>query len=339
MKWLAVALIVLAALLGTTAASATTTCSITGVTGVAFGAVDPTGTQVDTTATLSYSCTYSGGLLGGLYGVYVTACASLGPDDLANIAPRTMINANSDRMQYQLYKDTNRTAIWGVLGNATYTPLTYNQNFTILSNGQAQTGTLTIYGRVPAAQASLSPGSYTGTIAGSLTGTSLTYRYNEVLLSLGTYPATCQSAGTSGGSTVAGPSTTVTASVAAKCTFGTATDMQFGSVSGLLKTVTDQTSLLRVTCTNRAAYQIGLNNGANASGTIRRMSSGTGFVTYELYRDTQRTLRWGGTLNTDTVTGTGAGSEQTLNVYGRVPVQTAARAGSYSDVITVTVTY
>jgi spore coat protein U-like protein len=99
--------------------------------------------------------------------------------------------------------------------------------------------------------------------------------------------------------------------------------------------------VIRATCTNRAAYQVGLDNGQNAGSTsIRRMASGTGtFVTYELYRDTGRTQRWGNTVNTDTATASGSGSEQTLTVYGRVPTQPAAVAGSYSDIIKVTITY
>jgi spore coat protein U-like protein len=338
MKWLALLLVALAALFAAPRAGATTTCSVTSITGMAFGAVDPTGTFVDTTATLNYQCTYNA-VLGALFGTYVTACASLGADDLGNLAPRTMLDPSGDRMQYQLYKDSTRMTPWGTVANATYSAQTFGMNIGILSNGVPVSGHLTIYGRVPAPQSNLSPGSYTATLASSLAGNALTYSYNEVLLSVGTAPATCQAGGTGGPISVAAPSMTVTASVAPRCTVGTATDLEFGSVPGLLRTATDKSSLVRMTCTNRAAYQVGLDNGQNASGGVRRMSSGSGFVTYDLYRDTQRTLHWGNTLNTDTATGTGSGSEQTMTVYGRVPAQTAARAGAYSDIIMVTVTY
>lgn len=338
MKWLAALVIALAALLAVPQAQATTTCSITGITTLAFGPVDPTDGLVDGTATIDYSCTYNGGLLGGLYGVYVTGCIGLAPDDLGGVSPRTIANANSDRMQYQLYKDAQRTNVWGPVGNATYTPLTFQLTFTILSNPQTRTGSVTVYGRVPAGQSTLSSGSYIGTLASGANANGITYRYNEVLLSIGTFPASCQSGGGGGGS-AAGPQSTVSASVAKRCTIATATELNFGSVPGLMRTNTDQTSLVRMTCTNRAAYDIGLDNGQNASGATRRMSSGAGFVTYELYRDSQRTLRWGNTLTVDTLTGTGSGSEQTQTVYGRVPAQSAARAGEYNDTVTVTVTY
>jgi spore coat protein U-like protein len=262
-------------------------------------------------------------------------CASIGPDDLGNLAPRTMVNATNDRMQYQIYKDASRTSIWGTLGNATYTPPTITRSIGILSNGATLTGNVTIYGRVPAAQASLSPGSYTATLANN----SLTYSFNEALLSLGAPPAACDAGGTAAPRTVTAPAITVTASVVALCTFGTASDLSFGNVSGLLRTATDQTAMLRITCTNKAAYQLGLNNGQNASGTIRRMAAGTRFVNYELYRDSQRTLRWGTTIGTDTASRAGTGAQETVTVYGRVPAQAAAQAGNYSDVITVTVTY
>lgn len=339
MKWLALMFIACAALFAAPRAGATTTCGITSITNLAFGAVDPTAGTVDTTATIGYSCTYSG-FLGILYGSYITMCVSLGQDALGNLAPRAMVDPLADRMQYNVYKDSNRTAIWGVVNNVTYTPLTVTAQVPLLNNGTAVSGSVTAYGRVTAGQSTLSPGNYTGTIAGGTAGTALTYSYNEALLALGTYPASCTAGGTVAAATAAGPSTSVTASVAAKCTLATATDLNFGSVPGLLRTNTDQTSLIRATCTNRAAYQVGLDNGQNASGNMRRMALGTtSFVTYELYRDAARTLRWGNALNTDTATGSGSGGEQTFTVYGRVPAQAAASAGNYSDVVKITVTY
>lgn len=333
MKWLAALLLCVSALFVAPCAEATTTCSITGITGLSFNAVDPAGSTVDVSATLNYQCVYSGSL-GNLFGSFVTACASFGADDLGGFSPRTLVNANNDRMQYQVYQDAGRGTIWGTLGNASYAPRTFNVLIGILSNGAQVTGSLPVFGRVFTPQSSLSPGNYSGTLTSSLT-----YSHNDALLSLGLPPATCTGGGTGGPFTVAGPTMTVTASVAPKCTFGAATDLLFGNVPGLLTTATDQTSLLRITCTNRAAYQLGLDNGANASGTQRRMASGGAFVNYELYKDSQRTLRWGGTLNSDTLSRSGTGAEETVTVYGRVPAQAAVAAGTYSDLITVTVTY
>ncbi len=192
MKWLAIVLVAIASLLVTPRAQATTTCSITSITTLAFGTVDPTGGLVDGTATINYSCTYNGGLLGGLYGVYVSGCIGLAPDDLGTVSPRTIVNASSDRMQYQLYKDAQRTNVWGPVGNATYTPLPFQLTFTILTNPQTRTGSVTVFGRVPAGQTTLSSGPYSGNLVSGASANGIAYRYNEVLLSLGTFPTSCQ---------------------------------------------------------------------------------------------------------------------------------------------------
>lgn len=337
MKWLALVVLALMALVVAPRADATTTCSVTSVTGVAFGPVDPTASYVDATATINYSCTYTGAL-GGLFGSYVTLCASIGPDDLGSFNPRTMINANNDRMQYGLFQDAGRTVVWGSRLSGSYTPGTFNLQIGILSNGAVVNGSTTVYGRVPAAQSTLSPGAYAATLAAA--NNQLTYSYNEVLLSLGVFPSSCTAGGTGGPLQTSMPSLSASASVAAKCTLATATDMQFGNVSGLLNANSPATTLVRVTCTNRAPYQVGLDNGINASSGQRRMASALGgYVLYDLYIDSAWSQRWGNTLNTDTQGGTGSGAQQTQTVYGLIRPQSAVQAGSYSDRITVTVTY
>ena len=126
-----------------------------------------------------------------------------------------------------------------------------------------------------------------------------------------------------------------------KCQAYTTTDLDFGSIPGDITANVDQTSTIGLTCTGRTVWKLGLDNGANASGTVRRMRQGTSssYVPYELYSDAARTQRWGGTVGTDTVNGTGTGSAQSVTVYGRVPAPQVPAPGSYSDTITVTITY
>jgi spore coat protein U-like protein len=95
-----------------------------------------------------------------------------------------------------------------------------------------------------------------------------------------------------------------------------------------------------VTCTNSTAYEVGLNDGLHFSAN-RRMKTLLlpNYVSYELYRDASRSLRWGNTVSVDTLSGTGTGASQPLTVYGRVPSQTSQPVGVYNDTITVTVTY
>jgi spore coat protein U-like protein len=69
------------------------------------------------------------------------------------------------------------------------------------------------------------------------------------------------------------------------------------------------------------------------------MTSGANTVNYTLYSNSGRTTVWGNTVGTDTQAATGNGSAQSYTVYGRVPSQAAPAPGTYSDTITVTVTY
>ena len=129
--------------------------------------------------------------------------------------------------------------------------------------------------------------------------------------------------------------------IAATCAIGGATTLDFGS-PGLLAANVDQTSTIQVTCTNTTAFNIGLDKGANgASVTARLMKGGPSNETiqYSLYSDSGRATNWGNTVGTDTVSSAGIGSSQSFTVYGRIPPQTTPTPGTYTDTITVTVTY
>lgn len=131
---------------------------------------------------------------------------------------------------------------------------------------------------------------------------------------------------------------TISASVVASCTVvGSA--IAFGAYT---QTVVNQTGTITVLCTNGTAYNVGLDagTGTGASVSNRKMSaSGGGTLNYALYRDSARSNNWGSTIGTDTVTGTGSGLTQTLTVYGQIPASQTPLAGSYSDTVTVTLTY
>jgi spore coat protein U-like protein len=318
------------AALSSGAAHALTTCSAT-MTNLSFGPVDPLGGLVDTTATINYQCTYSSGLLGNLYGVYARVCMSIGNGMQGNGgSQRQMTSGSGDVMTFQIYRDAARSQVWGSVDTPGTPPLQRDLQFTILGVGTTQSGSATVYGRVPSGQTALGIGAYTNSFSG--VHTRLSFRYNEALLSLGTYPPDCGNA--NNGSFAF----TASASVAPACTVS-ATTQDFGAVSGLLRVAQDATSTVSLRCTYRAPWQVGLGVGQNAAGNVRRMTGSGGLIDYELYRDLGRTQRWGTTLNTDTVTGTGTGATQSLTVYGRVPAQTPRTAGTYTDTIVVTVTY
>lgn len=121
------------------------------------------------------------------------------------------------------------------------------------------------------------------------------------------------------------------------CSVSSPNTLDFGTV-GLLSANTDASMTFTVTCTNGAAYTISMNDGQNASGTTNRMANaaGTEFVSYELYQDSNYSTVWDAT---STVSGTGTGTAQTYTVYGRVPPQATPSAGTYTDTVTITVTY
>ena len=318
-------------------AQAATSCSATSST-VAFGTVSTTG-DTDVATTFSVTCTTTGIAIGA--NTKVRMCLNIGDGSrgIGYFNPRRMGSAANDVLQFQLYTDAARTQIWGSLGNPTVpNPLMLDFDYSVLLIGGSQTRTATIYGSVPGSQVFVA-GAYSSDFSG--VHTSMNYRFNETLIGSATYPATCTSGG-GGGAGVSGAFPfTVSATVPSKCQAYSATDLDFGSVSGTLDAAVDRTSTLGMTCTGRTAWQVGLDNGRNASGNTRRMRLGTtaSYVTYELYRDAARTQRWGNTLNADTLQGTGTGLPQALTVHGRVPAPQTPAAGAYGDTITVTITY
>jgi len=144
---------------------------------------------------------------------------------------------------------------------------------------------------------------------------------------------------------IAGTSTTtftVSATVLAACTMS-ATNMDFGDYDANSGTPNDTTSTLSVQCTNGQAYVVSLDAGTTSGNTVaaRNMTDGgSDLLSYGLYTDAGRTSVWGdGTNGSSTVSGTGNGSQQSLTVYGRVPISQLVAQGSYSDTITATVAY
>lgn len=137
----------------------------------------------------------------------------------------------------------------------------------------------------------------------------------------------------------------VSATVVTACTVSGAL-LNFGnSIDPLSAGVPlDASSSLTVQCTNTTPYSVALNAGTNAGGTAnfsaRAMRNGSYSMPYQLYLDSGRASVWGdGTGSSAPVTGTGSGSSQTLTIYGRVPSLTGAVPGSYTDTVTVTISY
>lgn len=130
----------------------------------------------------------------------------------------------------------------------------------------------------------------------------------------------------------------VSATVPAQCSV-TASALAFGSYAA---SATDATASISVTCTNGTTYTVALDagTGAGATTSARLMSGPSGAtLSYNLYRDAARSLTWGNTIGTDVQSGTGNGTAQALTVYGRIPAAQYPIPGTYTDTVTVTVTY
>lgn len=287
------------------------TCSTTSISNLAFGTVDPQSSLTNTTATINFSCNnpnhqfYSGVL-----------CFAIN-DSLTNRQMLSGVNT----LNFGIYTDAGHSAYWGANANALIVPVQ------IPNDSPNWTSSATLYGQVAAGQTGAVNGSYSLPFTPGQTTMAVNVSKNFV-------PTDCVGAIPVG----TGQSFLATATVAVTCTVS-ATTLDFGAPAGFLTSNVDAASTITTTCVSGTPYQIGLNNGANASGATRRMAGGAEFISYELYRDSGRSQRWGNTINTDTVTSTGTGLAQSTTVYGRVAPQTTPSPNTYSDTITVTVTY
>ncbi|MDD3651957.1 spore coat U domain-containing protein [Immundisolibacter sp.] len=130
-----------------------------------------------------------------------------------------------------------------------------------------------------------------------------------------------------------------------------ATGIGFGSYDPRSGTPTEATGTVTVTCQSAAppesgSYGIALGSGASGSYAGRAMMAAGGAVLYyQLYTDASHTAVWGdGSGGSAVVSGGYSLSDGTPRayghtVYGRIPAGQWPAAGSYTDTITVTVTY
>lgn len=118
------------------------------------------------------------------------------------------------------------------------------------------------------------------------------------------------------------------------CAIDSAPDLDFGSAS-LSASFSSVSSALAIRCTLNAAYSVNLASSNATSGDWRQMSNGSSLLQYQLYQSDG--TAW--TPSND-LSETGTGIAQSINYSAKVnPDQTNQPAGSYSDTVTVTVTY
>ncbi len=200
---------------------------------------------------------------------------------------------------YKLFSNSGRTTNWGNSSSTGWVAGT--------GNGSAQQ--YTIYAQIPAGETGALQ-AYTDTITASVSGTGIT-------------TATAQFS--------------VTATIVKDCTVS-ATNLAFGNYTGA---VNSSTSTVSVTCTSGTTYTVGLSAGGATGATVttRQMQNGSALLHYGLFSNSGHTTNWGNTSGTNWVSGTGSGSSQGITVYGQIPAAQYVKPGSYTDTITVSVTY
>ena len=135
----------------------------------------------------------------------------------------------------------------------------------------------------------------------------------------------------------------LSAGPAAACTISS-TAVAFGAYDPTSATADLGVGNINLDCRKNDTPVISLGRG---SGTFaaRRMSSGANTLNYNLFTTAARTIVWGdGTSGTVTVVPQAGASTPTRKahsavVYGRIPAGQNVKAGSYSDVVVITVTF
>ncbi|MBB1472099.1 spore coat U domain-containing protein [Luteimonas sp. MC1782] len=306
-------------------------CWSTGSLAIAFGEVGGTGKS--TSDSLAITCNRGNGRPAIAYRI----CMFI-PEGtpIPGINPRWMTNYNGAQMAYDLYADpAHSQLIPPNAGSSGYVLHSTVLDVRTNTTGDQGTAYLPVHARARVGQSL--PATYG--FQSQIHGGQIRYAYNEG--SPGNAPT---APGPERCLLDATPSVTfythVSATFANTCHVSTATDLDFGAVASLPGN-RDQTSTIQLRCPAGTPWRVGLDDGSNAAGTTRRMAGPNGnYLRYELYRDAQRTQRWGGkAIATDNSIGTGTNATQSLTVHGRVPAQPTPAAGSYSDTVTITLVF
>lgn len=302
-------------------ARAATDCSVK-TTDLEFGTAD------NATATITYHCSSDALLLFVGRTVEIRMCLAIGAGEAGTVADRRMTTTEDDELPFGIFKEPSHTSPWGNVAPL-YREVVINYWLPPgLFPRAEKSGDVTVYGRVPS-RSGLAAGQYSSFFADA----SMRYRYSEG----GPRPGSC-----AGGDTEP-LSFTARAMVLGSCSVVTASDMNFSPggmpLSGTSTGNLTSNSTIDLTCTNRTAWQVGLDDGMNASGGSRQMCNpGGACIAYQLTQPGS-TVPWGNDLDTNTVKGISTGTQQTLTVNGRVNDQPLTQAGRYSDTVKVTLTY
>ena len=117
------------------------------------------------------------------------------------------------------------------------------------------------------------------------------------------------------------------------------TGVNFGSYDVFSNSALDTTGNIDVNCPSGVGYSMALTAGGGTH-TQRVMGSGAHRFNYNLYTTADHAVVWGdATSGTARVNGTGIGVSVNHGIYGRIPALQNVHPGSYSDTITIMITF
>lgn len=128
------------------------------------------------------------------------------------------------------------------------------------------------------------------------------------------------------------------AEAALSCSVSTVA-VAFGAYNPRNSTATDGVGSITVSCSGGTPGAMSASSSTGQSGTYsaRTMKAGSFVLNYNLYTNSTHTTVWGnGSTGTSVRSITGVG---TYTVWGRIPALQNVGAGSYSDTISVTLTF
>ena len=131
------------------------------------------------------------------------------------------------------------------------------------------------------------------------------------------------------------------AQAALNCSIFTAPPMLFGTYNPLLFAALDAQTSMEIRCSGSGLALLRIHLGASLNGSVAARTllrtGGNGSLPYGLYSDTARSTAWGdGTGGTTQRFGIAfPGSDQTFQIYGRIPARQNVRTGAYHDTVTL----
>jgi len=130
--------------------------------------------------------------------------------------------------------------------------------------------------------------------------------------------------------------------IVASCTVS-AVDLDFGAYASNQNTPVQAQSAIQLHCGPGTTAEVSLDAGTGAVGNTsrRQMEQDRGLdrLDYDLFQDPGRTIHWGDRSGRDTLEVETTGLTLTIPVYGEIPGGQRVRDGTYSDTITIRVTY